>query len=325
MVSSFQLAGTGVEVESPDEELHRALQFDFSAFPSGGPADIHMRAEIGPPSPPTNLEESFRGRFGVCFDRGPVRYIQYPGPIWVTYDFAREIGLVRGQDREAVYQRLYLSILSRVGERLDKKRLHRVHGLCLSGPGGGCLFLMPEGGGKSSLGVSLLRHEGWRLLSEDTPLIDANGRMHPFPFRLGLRDAELVADIASPWRRSAGSKILIRADRFPRQVEPVPCRHLFAGAWTTAPQPRLAPLSRSGVFSLLLRDLVVGVGLPQVSELFLRFTPAEVLAKTRIALSRLSCAATLSWRVHGQRFYMCPDPVRNAEFLSAHLRRRFDS
>jgi hypothetical protein len=242
--------------------------------------------------------------------------------VWLSYDYKKESGLIEGLDPDTVYMHLYLAILSRVGERLDGAGLHRVHALGLSGPGGGCLFLMPPGGGKSSLGVSLLGLPGWRLLSEDTPLLDRRGYLHPFPFRIGLRDADLAQAASSDQLRSIAGKLLVRADAYPLQNEPVPCRHLFAGAWTTGSRPRIQPLRKSAALALLVRDCVVGLGLPQIAELFLRLTPADVLRKTRIALSRLVCASILAGRAECHRIYLCPDPGENARFLSDYLEPR---
>ena len=45
--------------------------------------------------------------------------------------------------------------------------------------------MLPSGGGKSTLALRALRDEG-TLLSEDSPLLDRRGRLHPFPLRIGI-------------------------------------------------------------------------------------------------------------------------------------------
>ncbi len=266
------LSGVTVAVEGEEPDLLARLDFDFDGFSPAlpqTPATVHFRARVAAFNPPAGLRQTFRGRFGVCFDQGSLRYIWYPGPVWVVYDFASERGEVVSENPEMLYERLYLSILSRAGEILERGGLHRIHGLALDSPFGVCLFLMRSGVGKSALGHALLGRPGWRLLSEDTPLLDHRGHLHPFPFRLGLRD-----------EGGGPGKQLVRASQFAIAPKSEPCRHIFSGAWCTGDQPQLAPLSKIQTLSLLLRDGVVGLGVPQVVELFLRPGARETLAKT---------------------------------------------
>lgn len=302
---SRDLQGVKVTVEGLQPEILSRLELDFDGFPSAadGPPQIHFRTRLATYQPPPGMPQTFRGRFGVCFDQGAVRHIWYPGPVWVVYDYATDRAEVVADSEDALYERLYLSILSRVGELLEWKGLHRIHGLALSSPKGICLFLMRAGVGKSSLGHALLKRPGWKLLSEDTPLLDRRGRVHPFPFRLGLRA-----------QAGAVTKRLVRASDFEIERSPGRCTHIFAGAWTTGDQPMLGPLSKFELLSLLLRDGVVGLGVPQVVELFLRPGAKEILKKSVLLGGRVLANLPLL-AAPGHTLYLTPDNERNAGFL----------
>jgi hypothetical protein len=305
---SRSLAGIPVQVVCQEESLARRLDFDFDGFPpsdiSGLIPAVKFHSRIAPYQPPSSLRESMRGRFGVCFDDGPVRHIRYPGPVWVRYDFTQDEGEVVGENADLVYERLYLSVLSRVGEKLEWKGLRRIHGLALCSPRGDyCLFLMRSGVGKSTLAHSLLQRSGWKLLSEDTPLLDSRGRLHPFPFRLAL-----------PPEPGERGKTLVRASQFAIAKEPGRCTHVFAGAWITGPQPAAAPLRKASLLGQAFRDGVIGLGVPQVSELFLRPGLRDALAKVVLAGGRLrSILPLMAARSH--TLFLTPDGERNATFL----------
>ena len=300
--------GVRASVRGTDPDLLQRLELDFDGFPdASSTGGVELEVDLRAYRPPSGLRESFRGPYGVCFDQGPVRHILYPGGVWVRFDYEQDRGLVMGEDAELVYERLYLSLMSRVGEQLERRGLHRVHGMAVASPFGNCLFLMRAGVGKSDLAYGLLKREGWKLISEDTPLLDRRGQLYPFPFRLGLR------------RGSPGeAKVLVRASEFVIEREPGPCRFVFRGAWTTGDQPALGPLSRRRLLGALLRDGVVGVGVPQVAELFLRPGLRDLVDKAGLALARLRAV----WPIMGARrhtIYLTPEGDRNAERLEAWL------
>ncbi len=55
------------------------------------------------------------------------------------------------------YEAAYLFLLSRIGEALDQRHLHRIHALALEYFGRAVLAVFPMGGGKSTLGAAMLR------------------------------------------------------------------------------------------------------------------------------------------------------------------------
>ena len=70
--------------------------------------------------------------------------------------------------------------------------------------------MLPSGGGKSTLALRALQEPGIGLISEDSPLLDRRGRLHPFPLRIGVNETD--AD-----RAAAGQHSHDRADGVPSQ------------------------------------------------------------------------------------------------------------
>ncbi|MGH7806575.1 MAG: hypothetical protein ACRENT_00610 [Thermodesulfobacteriota bacterium] len=103
-----------------------------------------------------------------------------------------------GADHDLLHEIVFLFILSTVGQYLDARGLHA---LGVSYNNRGILLILPSGGGKSTLGLELMRHPGFLLLGEDTPLIDRRGYILPFPLRLGVRP-EQDTGIPSQYLRS---------------------------------------------------------------------------------------------------------------------------
>ncbi len=291
------------------ELLAGRLQRDFARFLGGGPVQARIRLQLGPlPELPGDLRERFRGPHFVCFGDAARRYVRYGGRAWLSWD-GRELELYAHEPEQA-YLRLMLCIQSRLGALLEERGLYRVHGLGLENG----LILLPPGGGKSTLAGELLRRgQGRRLLSEDTPILDSRGRLHAFPFRLGLRD-----DPGLECERQ-GHKWLLPFP--PDGPQSSPCRQLVLGAWTTAERPGLERLGRLRGLPALLRDAVVGYGVPQLIELYWPLCLREQAARARLAAARLAAVVSLLSRCRVSRLWMCPEVGANLDCLDELLAR----
>lgn len=298
----------GVEVEVP-EQLAGRLERDFARFLGAGPAQARLRLQLGPlPELPGGLRERFRGPHFVCFGEAARRFIRYGSRAWLSWD-GQQLDLYAHEPDHA-YLRLMLCIQSRLGALLEDRGLYRVHGLGLENG----LVLLPPGGGKSTLAAELLRRgQGARLLSEDTPVLDGRGQLHSFPFRLGLRD-----DPGLECERQ-GHKWLLP---FPAEGRiSSPCRQLVLGAWTTAERPVLERLGRLSGLPALLRDAVVGYGVPQLIELYWPLSVAEQLQRAALAASRLAAVVSLLGRCQVSRLWMCRHTGANLDCLDELLAR----
>lgn len=286
-----------LEVTLPDQLADR-LHFDFARFLCGqSTPGYQLELHLGPlPALPPSLNERFRGPHFVVFGDARERYVSYPHQGWLGWSGTR-LDLF-AEDAERGYGRLMLAIQSRLGDLLEDRGLYRVHALGLQGG----LVLLPPGGGKSTLAWELLQSgQEQRLLSEDTPLLDGRGQLYSFPFRLGVRQPP------------HGEKQFVP---FPSQsLLHSAARHLVLGAWTTEARPRLQPLQRLNGFLPLLRDCLLGYGVPQLIELYWPLSGRQRLQRASLSARRLHAIAQLLARCRVSRLWLCPDPRANLDCL----------
>jgi hypothetical protein len=332
----LKIGGLSIVVRSRSAQVISWLRFDFSYFLSDdeeSATDVVFTVLIESPDnyaiPP--LDQSMLTPYWVCFEKGCIKYVDYQGKALLIYDYSTEHGTVYCEEPAVAYERLYLAVLSRVGEKMDLGGKHRVHALGITFSGKGCLFLMPAGGGKSTLALSLLRDERVKLVSEDSPLINRAGGLLPFPFRMGITNGENTESIPEPFKRDVtrmygGTKVLVDINWLRGRIQGGKVRNsfIFCGRRTTASSPRLVPVSRVEAFKALLKDCVLGVGLPQVIELFLRSGCRAFLEKGLIASSRLVAAVALSFRSQAFILYLCSDREKNAQLVLSFLERNYE-
>ena len=288
--------GVQLELSSGCLELLESIRRDFSFFVKGnatGTADIHIQAELAPP--PWDSTPDARcvmiQPHCVVYDHAGERWVDYQGRGLGRWRVAEDRAELWSEDFDLLYEITYLIILSRLGERHDTLGLHRVHALGLAVAGQGILCLLPSGGGKTTLGLGAMRLPGVSLLSDDHPLLDTRGYLRAFPNRLGLV-GPAPADIDPRYvrqfsRRDHGDKTLVDVEVFGERVGgEVPLGGILLGSRRLSGGASITPLARVGVVPELLRSVVVGVGLPQVVEYFLRFDVADYVHKAYLVASR---------------------------------------
>jgi len=157
------------------------------------------------------------------------------------------------------------------------------------------------------------------LMSDDTPVISQNGDIVPFLFRLGIENSSAVEAIPSRFKREASygnkHKTLIDVRYFEEQTQrlPVKPKSLFIGFWTTSNSPQLVKAGWFTAMMFLLRDCVIGCGIPQVAEIFLR--KEDVQKKIGYAFSRLRAITRVAGRCRCYKLFLCNDPEKNAELV----------
>lgn len=331
----ISILGVTARIRCSNQQVMYWLDFDFSQFVMARSVpecdiNIDVKVEDPPPDAIPPLDEIMHTPKFVCFeDEHRTRYITYQDKAVCIHNYATESGTIYCADPAEAYERLYLTILSRVGERLDSKGIHRVHSLGISYRKQATLMLIPQGGGKTTLGLSLLRKPGIKMLSEDTPFINARGQVFPFPFRIGVTNGERTESIPEEFKRVTGRmhwgfKVLVDLRYFKDSVacDAVPLKYLLCGRWTNKPTPRIERLDKLGALGYLFRDCVVGLGLPQVIELFLQSGFRGTMQKASIGFSRLAVSIVCVLKADCYQLYLCKDRERNAQMVVEFLERQ---
>lgn len=316
----LDLHGSHVTVRGPEATVGEiALDFSFFQAPRAGRgSDISVL--LSTPELPAKAKFMFSWKSCRIYLRPDgKRLVVYPGGASCLCDYRTEMFELRTAAPALARELCYLLILSRAGEALDLRGLHRLHAGAAAIEGSPLLFCGPQGTGKTTLLIELLKRPGFSLLSDDTPLISRNGTVYPFPLRLGIgEDNPHFASMSGlrPFkRRDYADKFLMQKwVPPPGQAKPVRCGYFFLLKKGRA--PALRRLSKAGAWAEAARSLVLGCGVPQMGEYFIRLSPEQLLAKSGILLSRLKAAAGLINSSMLWQFETGPVPADNAAALS---------
>lgn len=264
----------------------------------------------------------------VCFDDGSIRFVNYFGRALVRFDYKTETALMYSEEPTYLYEKLYLLLLSRSGEWLDRRGIHRVHALGVGVNGKASLFLMPSGGWQinpSALTTFKSRQSHTTFRRYPTSKLSSIS-IAPFPLRLGISKSQLPEDAPAEYirefqRERWGTKYLLHADYFKKKINttPLPLRYLFSGKWINSDNPRIERIGRIKMFLTLMRDCVFGMGLPQIVEFFLSSNPIDLLRKAGIALHRIYVICKLIIKSTPYRILLSRDIAANSRVISRFL------
>ncbi|HBB68269.1 MAG: hypothetical protein A2X28_03025 [Elusimicrobia bacterium GWA2_56_46] len=324
--AAFDFHGCGLEFRSEDPELVAWLSSDFSAFASTRAAAplITVTALRRDPALQEPLPAILKTKkLHILAAPAGRRRVWYPEGALCEYDYRAGAGLVMSRDTDLLRELSYLLILSRVGEALDLRGLHRLHAGALAYRGKALIFCGRQGAGKTTLLLELLRDKDFFLLSDDTPLISGDGGVHPFPARIGLGED-------NPHLPRLGRLRGFRRRHYPpkRLLDISGCGITVSGPTPPAlifrlergGQPRfLRPGPLAGALEGA-KSLVAGAGTPQMAEYFLRASPEDLARKVKIAASRVSAARSLFAKTPFWIFRRGPDPASNAAAFKEFLR-----
>lgn len=326
----LDLAFHGIEatVTSDDAEALGLVEHDFGLFLGPGPAPggaaaIEIRLVLGRP-PADRIPRKrplVRTKDAAVYRQGDVRVYDSRGEALVIYDMRARRAEIHSLDRDLLREKCYLLVMTRVGEELDRRGLHRIHAMGVAHQGHAVVCLLPSGGGKTTLALSLLALPGFALLSEEVPLLSRAGRLHAFPVRMGVVEGtrlDIPARFLQAFRRSRReAKVLIDTRYFARLIAP-PAEPgiVFVGRRVGAGQAGIVPLSRLAGLAALLGPCVAGSGIPQLLEYLLRLDLGDIKRQVPILWSRLVASARLARRSAVYELRLGPDREANARLVA---------
>lgn len=331
--TTFSFHGVGVSVQCTNRKLLEAVQHDFSFFAT----DIlepHLRITCRLEKPEydslPDLTSSLATPRNICFTGGGLVYIDYFGRALNIYNAKEGSCEICTDDFHAALEIIYLTILSRVSEMLEARGIHRVHALGLEHGGRGVILMLPSGGGKSTLALSVLLnpYNGIRLISEDSPLIRRDGWLLPFPLRIGVHPDKVPEGIDPAFklfqkRMEFDPKVTIDISCFADRIvsEPVRPGIILLGRRTTLKEARIHPVPRRKVIRHALMNSVVGVGLYQGMEFIFQKGFQDVFSHGFRAISRARNNLRLAGSSQIYEFVIGRDTKRNFETLTDFLEK----
>ena len=319
----FNFYGVTLRVDCGRSDIRVQIKRDFRHFLIENIHEISeaVRLELRCDPPPLERIPSSTPLWSdplySVHDDGQERWVNYNGQALCHYDFSGEAGTLWCPDPALMHELAYLLIHSRIGEMLDKKGLHRVHALGFSYRNKGVLVLAPMGGGKTTLGMELLRYPGVNIFSDDSPLADADGNLYPFPLRFGVLPSEeslqrIPDDFKRTFhRRLYGRKILVDYEYFKEKIS-APCKiHAIFTLEKNGSSSHIRAAGAFRPFFALFSSLVVGYGVPQIREYFLRANPKDMAQTVRIGFKRLKTARSLLEKARCYRLLFGPETESN--------------
>lgn len=289
---------------------------DASAENQGTAVKIQLFDADPPYSEVPAVEATVFTPRNVSYRHGDLTFVDYLGRALAIHDRKRGDFQVFSRDPDLLFEAAYLFVLSQSGEFFDAHGLHRVHALGVSIQNQAALVLLPMGGGKSTLGASLLQLPVIQLLSDDSPLIDSKGNVWAFPLRLGLlpgSEGSIPPDKMRTIRRMEfGPKLLVNYSYFAGRVTDCaePCL-LFLGSRSLQNTCTIKPASKLSAVLAMTSNCVVGLGLFQGMEFVFQRGWLEVFRKTLAAASRLRASLRLIARSDVYHLILGREPERN--------------
>jgi hypothetical protein len=273
--ATFDVHGLSIRVSGDWAEVIESARLDFAWFetPDGPDREplVDVRVERSPVSLDGfgSLPASFVTPRYAVFSDAKRTIVDYRGVTAVVMTRRGNAVSVQGEDVESAHEAVYYFLLGRIGRHLDSLELVRVHGLGLAAEGGGAvLVLLPAGGGKSTLALQAVQNPPGRLLSEESPLLDSSGCLHPFPLRIAVGKVppalRTTVDRSVP-NPAVGRKQAVEVRTFADRVEatPQPLRHIVVSTRSLGRASRLEERPRTAALLPLIAHGVVGSGLYQ--------------------------------------------------------------
>ncbi len=286
---------------------------------------LRIKKQAPTPMPSAKITHRFRSAnvYQPLDQTGCDQIIDYDGSarIWIKSGPCIEAEL-ESENPDLLHELAYLFLQSKIGERLDQIKLFRVHAAAfVTAKNESFLILLPSGGGKSTLAINLLTKHPLSLLSDDTPIINRLGQVLPFPMRMAF-----TKDAVIPWssqkfiRRHHGDKKLVSIRQLPPKSiassEARKVAFIFLGSRKASHhEPSIDSVAPIWGLVALFKDMVIGIGIPQVAELVLSRSPSGLLKLIPVAFNRFCASIALIRSAKVLRFRLSNDPDKNSDCL----------
>ena len=324
------LHGLVVACRSGSRELATDLMRPFRYFdrPDRAP-DVTIAVELRDPPYETfpSLTASFSTPRNIVYQNHACKIIDYFGRGVVVEERAPLAYRVFSRDVNFLCEAVYLLVTALFGQHCDRTGLLRVHALALAYEDTAVLLPMPPGAGKSTLALAMLEEDGFKLLSEDDPVVDRSGAVRPFPIRIGTLDERVIRSVPSQYvyaidRMEFGRKYFVDVEYWKDRVEHRALRDtiLFVSDRILNGRPSIRPASKRTALRRLVRDAVVGVGLFQGIEFLFNHSPWEAASRAGVVSRRFIQAARLARASRTYRLALSSDVMDNARVLEAFVR-----
>lgn len=316
-----------IKCTADSKELEKVVIRPYKYFLSeASNIDFDIEVDVQEIDPPyetlPNLLERFSTPRNIVYKDNDYKIIDYFGKGLIIETNSKTSYKIISKDRNFLRESFYLLVLSLLGQFCDKVGYLRVHGLALSYKDKLFVLTVPPGGGKSTMALSLLNDDGYKLISDDEAIFDKNGHIHCFPTHIGTLDEDRIKDIPDKYfyqvdRMEFGLKYFIDSDYWKSKLDD---RNLKDPVFLIAHrvlngEPSIDKCSKSTLFVALIKNAVVGVGLFQGVEFVFNNSTSEIVSKIITGMKRLILAIKLTMNSRSYHFTLSRNVDKNAQMI----------
>ncbi len=259
----------------------------------------------------------------LIYRLGRRKYVDYFGEALTIIDEETKTISITSASEERLYELAFLTIHSRAGDLLDRAGFSRVHALAVSYKNTNAVVMLPSKGGKSTLLTHLLENPDIKIIADDMPLVDRQGRILPFPTKISMTERPESGELSKlKWnefmRAHYPPKWTASLSAIPERLETAPEKNpviLIQGIRLSHGESLISRATKWQMIAPLFEHMILGMGLPQIIEIFLEFRPTDLLKMAKHLVLRGWCALSLLLKSETFIFYIGHDKAYNAQLL----------
>lgn len=317
----IDIHGLVIEAHCRSEELLHELLRPFKYFiKDSGTAETEVFIEET--EPPYNsfpvLKSSFSTPRNIVFKGDGIKIIDYFGKGAVVEENNGRKFTIYGTDGSFLREVFYLLVISRFGQFCDQNGIFRIHALTFSFRDTAVIFSANAGGGKSTMALKMLESDVLKIISDDEALVNASGRLLPFPIRIGTLDRGRISSVPDEYvyeldRMEFGRKFFVDLDYWRKRLE---TRELDKKIYFVAQRlingdPCIEKISGYGIFKSLIGGAIIGFGLYQGMEFVFNNPLRDTLSLLSVFFRRTASAIRFARETTGYRILLSRDTEKN--------------
>jgi len=303
------------------KKIQQEFHFFVTEVESHPETIIDLKLEASPEMPSMVAQKILENC--LVYKLGSRQYVDYFGEALTIWDKLEKNIQIFCQDQSRLYELAFLAIHSILGQELDREAICRLHAVAVSINKVNAVVMLPSKGGKSTLLTALLVNPEVRIISDDMPLCDRHGRIFPFPSKMSLDSVPKEGPLATlAWHEFLRYRYPTKYTASLSQMQDRLEQHsennlnlLIAGLRLSTGNTILTEVPKWKMITPVLEHMIMGMGLPQVMELFLNFNFTDLFKMMFHAFLRSICAFQLVRKAKCYYIYLGPDKSYNAQLL----------
>ena len=312
-------------VRSNESSLIEKLKEEFHFFQEEKISDAGTVIDLFVKSPP-ELPQMVAVKIlehVTIYQNDESQYLDYSGKALTIRNLREKNITIFSEDIPRLYELSFLCIHSILGQKLDQSGFCRLHAMAVSINKNNAVVMLPSRGGKSTILKELILNHEVKIISDDMPLCDLRGRIHPFPTKIALDKIPESGPLAKlNWNEFNRYNYPPKWTLSLSQIKEKICDNsenninfLIQGCRISNGKSYLLEVSKWKMIKPMMEHMIIGFGLPQILEMFLSFKVTDLFKLPYHGLIRSICAFNLVRKSRCYYFYLGPDKSYNARLI----------